>query len=124
MGSSLSWGNSFAKAWGASFGRGEAQQTGGGFLNRPRRKFRPALLIDFPEEKLVLPELNAAVTIPLLSATLTIGSVVATSPDPINARTNLEFTQIEAYMRGVTAQSSWNDPTDEELLLILDFVLD
>jgi hypothetical protein len=54
---------------------------------------------------------------------MSLGSVVATSPDPINARASLAFTQIETYMRSVNAQSSWNDPSDEELLFILDFAL-
>lgn len=30
MGASLSWGNSFAKAWGLSFGRGDTPEEGGG----------------------------------------------------------------------------------------------
>jgi hypothetical protein len=96
---------------------------GGGSLVRPRRKFRPAILVEFPEEEVVLPDISAKTRLAALSATLSLGSVVATSPDPINARTSLAFTQIETYMRGVTAKSSWNDPSDEELLLILDFAL-
>jgi hypothetical protein len=95
----------------------------GGTVTKPRRKFRPAILIDLPEEEKALPDLNAQVKLAGLSATLAVGSVVATSPDPMDARASLAFTQIETYMRGVTAESSWNDPSDEELLFILDFAL-
>lgn len=95
----------------------------GGTVTRPRRKFRPAILFDLPEEEVVLPDVSAKTRLAGLSATLALGSVVATSPDPIDARASLAFTHIETYMRGVTAASSWNDPSDEELLLILDFAL-
>jgi hypothetical protein len=108
----------------ASIGDGSEQPIlSGGTVTRPRR-FRPAILFDFPEKEVVLPDLNAKARLAGLSATLSLGSVVATSPDPINSRTSLAFTQIETYMRSVNAQSSWNDPSDEELLFILDFALD
>ena len=97
---------------------------GGGSLVRPRRKFRPAILVEFPEEEIVLPDVSAKTILAGLSVTASVGSVVARSPDPINSRASIDFTQIETYMRGVKAQSSWNDPSDEELLFILDFALD
>lgn len=97
---------------------------GGGSLVRPRRKFRPAILVEFPEEEIVLPDVSAKTILAGLSATVSVGSVVARSPDPINSRASIDFTQIETYMRSVKAQSSWNDPSDEELLFILDFALD
>lgn len=96
----------------------------GGSVVRPRRKFRPVILYDLPEVEVVLPDLSAKARLAGLSSTLSLGSVVAKSPDPIDARTSLAFTQIETYMRGVKAESSWNDPSDEELLFILDFALD
>ena len=97
---------------------------GGGSLVRPRKKFRPAILFDFPEPEIVLPDASAKAVINNFSVTVGLGSVVATSPDPINSRTSLAFTQIETYMLGVRAESSWNDPSDDELLFILDFALD
>ncbi len=97
---------------------------GGGSLVRPRKKFRPAILIDLPEEEKQLPDISAKAILAGLSASVTVGSVVAKSPDPIDSRTSLTFTQIETYMLGVRAESSWNDPSDEELLFILDFALD
>ena len=97
---------------------------GGGSLVRPRRKFRPAILLDIPEPEIVLPDVDAKVILAGLSVTVQLGSVVATSPDPINDRASLAFTQIEAYTSTMTARSSWNDPSDEELLFILDFALD
>jgi hypothetical protein len=97
---------------------------GGGSLVRPRKKFRPAILFDFPEPEIVLPDVDAKVTLAGLSATLQLGSVVATSPDPINSRAKIGFTQIEAYTSRMVAGSSWNDPSDEELLFILDYALD
>jgi hypothetical protein len=109
----------------ATIGDGSVQPIlSGGTVTRPRRKFRPVVLFDLPEEEVVLPDLDAKARLAGLSATLSLGSVVATSPDPINARASLAFTQIETYMRSVNAQSSWNDPSDEELLFILDFALD
>ena len=97
---------------------------GSGSIVKPRRKFRPAILIDLPEEEKQLPDVSAKAILAGLSATVAVGSVVATSPDPINSRASIDFTQIETYMRGVKAQSSWNDPSDEEMLFILDFALD
>ena len=93
-----------------------------GSLVRPRKKFRPAILFEF-EEEVAPEEVNAQTKLAQLSASISVGTVVARSPDPINSRTTLAFTQIETYMRGVTAESTWNDPSDEELLLILDFAL-
>lgn len=108
----------------ASIGDGSVEPIlSGGTVTRPRRKFRPVVLFDLPEVEVVLPDLDAKARLAGLSATLSVGSVVATSPDPIDARANLAFTQIETYMRSVNAQSSWNDPSDEELLFILDFAL-
>ena len=97
---------------------------GSGSLVRPRKKFRPAILVDFEEPEIVLPDASAKAVIGNFSVTVELGSVIGTSPDPINSRTSLAFTQIETYMLGVRAESSWNDPSDEELLFILDFALD
>ena len=102
-----------------------------GSLVRPRKKFRPVVLFDLPEEEVVLPDLSAKTRLAGLSATLVVAEVVATLsnpvevrlPKPINAKATLPFTQIETYMRGVNAQSSWNDLPDDELLFILDFIL-
>lgn len=97
---------------------------GGGSLVRPRRKFRPAILLDLPEPEIVLPDVDAKVILAGLSVTMQLGSVAARSPDPINDRAKIGFTQIEAYTSTMAARSSWNDPSDEELLFILDFALD
>jgi hypothetical protein len=97
---------------------------GSGSLVRPRKKFRPAILFDFPEPEIVLPDVDAKVTLAGLSVTMQLGSVVAKSPDPINSRAKIGFTQIEAYTSRMVAGSSWNDPSDEELLFILDYALD
>lgn len=105
-------------------GSDQPQPILGGSLVRPRRKFRPAILVEFPEEEIVLPDVSAKTILAGLSATVSVGYVVARSPDPINSRASIDFTQIETYMRGVKAKSSWNDPSDEELLFILDFALD
>jgi hypothetical protein len=102
-----------------------------GSLVRPRRKFRPVVLFDLPEEKVVPPDLSAKTRLAGLSVTLIASEVVATVsnpvevrlPKPINAKATLPFTKIETYLRCVTAESSWNDPNDEELLFILDFAL-
>ena len=97
---------------------------GGGSLVRPRKKFRPAILFDFPEPKIALPDASAKAVVGSFSVTVELGSVIGTSPDPINSRTSLNFTQIETYTLNVRAESSWNDPSDDELLFILDFALD
>lgn len=97
---------------------------GSGSIVRPRKKFRPAILFDFEEPEIVLPDASAKAVIGNFSVTVELGSVIGTSPDPINSRTSLAFTQIETYMLGVRAESSWNDPSDDELLFILDFALD
>ena len=97
---------------------------GGGSLVRPRRKFRPAILLDIPEPEIVLPDVDAKAILAGLSVTMQLGSVVARSPDPINSRAKIGFTQIEAYTSTMVGRSSWNDPSDEELLFILDFALD
>jgi hypothetical protein len=94
-----------------------------GSIVRPRRKFRPAILIDLPEEDR-FSDVSAKAILAGLSASVTVGSVVAKSPDPIDSRALMAFTQIEAYMPRLAARSSWNDPSDEELLFILDFALD
>ena len=97
---------------------------GGGSLVRPRKGFRPSILLEFDEDE-TLPDASASVVLAGLALSAQIGAVVASSPDPINARVNVTFTQIEAYMQPIIrAKSSWNDPSDEELAFILDFALD
>lgn len=93
-------------------------------LVRPRRRFRPAILIDLPKDEIALPDVSAKTILAGLSVSVTVGSVIARSPDPINSRAIMGFTQIEAYMPNLAARSSWNDPSDEELLFILDCALD
>lgn len=107
----------------ATIGDGSQQPIlGNGGVKRPRKGFRPSILWEFDE---VEPDASASVTLAGLSLSVSAGAVVASSPDPINARASLTYTQIEAYMQPtIRAKSSWNDPTDEELAFILDFALD
>lgn len=90
-----------------------------GSIVRPRRGFRPSILIDFEDDA------SASTALASQEIIAEVGAVVARSPDPVNARASLEFTQIEAYYApAIRARTGWNDPSDEELALILDFALD
>lgn len=90
-----------------------------GSIVRPRRGFRPSILIDFEDDA------SASTALASQELIAEVGAVVARSPDPVNARASLEFTQIEAYYApAIRARTGWNDPSDEELALILDFALD
>lgn len=97
-------------------------ETSGSVVKR-RKKFRPAILLPLAEKPIILPDLDAQTVLAGLSAEFALGSVSAKSPDPIDFRTKLYFTEIETYVRGLNCESSFNDPTDEELLFILDFAL-
>lgn len=95
-----------------------------GSLIRKRRRFRPSIPINFEKQEVVEAPINARATLAGLSVSVTLGSVIARSPDPIDSRAIVRFTQIESYIPKLVARSSWNDPSDEELLFILDFALD
>jgi hypothetical protein len=94
-----------------------------GSLVKKRRKFRPSIPLNFEKQEVVQPPINARTTLAGLSVTVTVGSLIAKSPDPIDSRAVVRFTRIESYIPKLVARSSWNDPSDEELVFILDFVL-
>jgi hypothetical protein len=55
VGASLSWGNSFGKAWGVSFGRGEILAGGGGEDSRSSRRKRNRIKrLGFTNERAIL----------------------------------------------------------------------
>jgi len=55
VGASLSWGNSFGKAWGVSFGRGEIVAGGGGGDSRSSRRKRNRIKrLGFANERAIL----------------------------------------------------------------------
>jgi hypothetical protein len=115
--------NSTTTFFPAVIGDGSQQPIlGVGGVTRPPRRFKPSILWEFDK---VEPDASASATLAGLSLSVGVGAVVASSPDPIDARASLTYTQIEAYMQPtIRAKSSWNDPTDEELAFILDFALD
>jgi len=107
----------------ATIGDGSQQPIlGVGGVTRPPRRFKPSILWEFDK---VEPDASASITLAGLSLSIQVGAVAAYSPDPIDARVSVTYTQIEAYIQpAIRTKSSWNDPTDEELAFILDFALD
>lgn len=90
-----------------------------GSIVRPRRGFRPSILVEFEDD------LSASVVLASQELHIEAGSLVASSPDPISSRASLFFTKFEAYSPpSIRARTGWNDPSDEEMALILDFALD
>lgn len=136
-----SWGSSWGNSWGAIGGA-----AAGGVSKRRRLRFVPvnynlydidaetdasvrlaslALTIKAGSLIVSLPGTAVAKITPIFAPLLPrAGSVVALSPDPIDARMTICAAQVETCSAlSVRATSSWNDPSDEELAILLEFAL-
>lgn len=98
-------------------------QVTGGSLVRPRKKFRPAILIPFEKRPEPL-SVDAIVKLPWLVAESVVTAPNATGEINLDATIRLDYTKAETYISDVSARSGWNDPTDFEIALIAELLLD
>lgn len=94
-----------------------------GSTTRPSKKFRPSILIQFEDEE-VEESFSASISLAAISCQSYLLELDVVGEIVVNARITMDFTQISSYLKPVSARSSWNDPSDEELLMMADLLLD
>lgn len=90
-----------------------------GSLIRPRRKFRPSILLPFEPT-----EIHATVRLPTVEAESSINPPIARPEINASPRIAPDYTVAETYINSIRASSSWNDPTDLEMSLIAELLFD
>lgn len=96
-----------------------AQPVTSGSLIRPRRKFRPSILLPFEPT-----EIHATVRLPTVEAESSINPPIARPEINASPRIATDYTVAETYINSIRASSSWNDPTDLEMSLIAELLFD
>ncbi len=91
--------------------------SGGGSLVRPSRKFRPSILWEWEKKAKQEPEYGASALILPAFAVSSVSSVSAMGEIEGLAYIEVADARSESFM--LSARSSWNDPTDEELIALL-----
>jgi hypothetical protein len=106
----------------ASLSGGEQSANNGGVVIGPRiRPFKKTILWDFdkPEEK---EEKIDAVTF-VVTAIAKADVTKVTALGEINGEARIDYVQAKADVFAIEARSSWNDPTDEELISIISMAI-
>lgn len=102
---------------------GGGSQATGGSLIRPRKRFRPAILLPFEKKPKPL-SVDAVIKLPWLVAESVVTAPNATGEMNLDGRIRLDYTRVETYISDISARSGWNDPTDFEIALIAELLLD
>lgn len=102
---------------------GGGSQATGGSLIRPRKRFRPAILLPFEKKPKPLP-VDAVIKLPWLVAESVVTAPNATGEINLDDSVRLDYTRAETYISDISARSGWNDPTDFEIALIAELLLD
>jgi hypothetical protein len=91
--------------------------TAGSVIGPRRRPFRPAILWDFEEEEKQEAAIDGEAYAPAAISTSGVGRVFAIGE--VNAEIRAASAEASGWVRSVEAKSSWNDPTDGELIALI-----
>jgi hypothetical protein len=91
--------------------------TAGSVIGPRRRPFRPAILWDFDEEEKQEAAIDGETYAPAAISTGDAGRVFAIGE--VNAEIRAASAEASGWARSVEAKSSWNDPTDGELIALI-----